>query len=147
MSSTATADQSETLHEQLEIWEEFKTETRPLIGAFGLLKEYYDALREHGQLIGRPMVKELLEVSHQTIEYYLKRGRLTDVSIGPMKLIPVSEVLSIWKERHEAGKLDYKPEGHLGGKEGPLSNKQAFEMITSLCLDDGLVAALSPKAK
>ena len=145
MSSTATAAQPDTVEEQPEFWEEFKTDIKPLTGAFGLLKEYYDALQKHGQLIGRPMVKEILEVDHKAIEYYLKRGRLTDVRIGPMNLVPVSEVLSIWKERHESGRISQKKEGHIGGKDGPLSNSEILRMVGGLDMNEPWLEALKPK--
>ena len=143
MSNTLEADDHPELFDK-EVVADFINEVKAIEGPFALMKKFYSARRKHGELIGRPLAKELLEVSSQAIDGYLSRGRLTDVQIGPLKLVPVNEVLGIWKERYDNGKLVYDRNSKLGGKDGPLSNKEAFEMVTSLCMDEGFLAATDP---
>ena len=141
MSTTATAPQPEISDDQTEmgfVEEVIKdgiNEVKAIEGPIALIKKYYAARRKHGELIGRSLAAHILEVSAQTVHAYLARGRMSDVQIGPMKLVPVNEVLSIWKERHDNGQLVYDRNSKLGGQEGPLTRKQAMEIVAGL--EDG----------
>ena len=115
-------------------------EVKAIEGPISLIKKYYNARRKHGELIGRSMAAHILEVSAQNIHAYLARGRMSDVQIGPMKLVPVNEVLSIWKERHDNGQLVYDRDSKLGGKDGPYTRKEVVELIGGL--EDGWTSHL-----
>lgn len=118
-----------------EVINDFVNEVKAIDGPIALIKKYYSARRKHGELIGRPMATEILEVDPSVLHRYLSRGRLSDVQIGPMKLVPVNEVLSIWKERHDNGQLVYDRNSKLGGKDGPYTRKQVLEIVGGL--EDG----------
>lgn len=149
MSTAATAPQPEISDDQTEMgfveevkkeWDQTKREIAPIDGPIALIKKYYAARRKHGELIGRSLAAHILEVSAQNIHAYLARGRMSDVQIGPMKLVPVNEVLSIWKERHDNGQLVYDRNSKLGGKEGPYTRKQVMEIVAGL--EDGWTSHL-----
>jgi hypothetical protein len=141
MLTTATAPQPEISDDQMEmgfvdeVIKDGINEVKAIEGPLALIKKYYSARRKHGELIGRSMAAHILEISAQTVHAYLARGRMSDVQIGPMKLVPVNEVLSIWKERHDNGQLVYDRDSKLGGKDGPLTRKQVLQMVGGL--EDG----------
>ena len=118
-----------------EVINDFINEVKAIDGPLALIKKYYSARRKHGELIGRSMAAHILEISDPTVHGYIGRGRLSDVQIGPMKLVPVNEVLSIWKERHDNGKLVYDRNSKLGGKEGALTRKEVLQLVGGL--EDG----------
>jgi hypothetical protein len=118
-----------------EVINTFVNEVKVIDSPIALIKKYYSARRKYGELIGRPMATHVLEVDASTLHRYLSRGRLSDVQIGPMKLVPVNEVLSIWKERQDNGQLVYDRDSKLGGKDGPYTRKQVLEMVGGL--EDG----------
>ena len=137
MSNTVEAEVSDDQPELFaeEVIKDCINEVKAFDGPLALIKKYYSARRKHGELIGRSMVAHILEISDPTVHGYINRGRLSDVQIGPMKLVPVNEVLSIWKERHDNGKLVYDRNSKLGGKEGALTRKQVLQLVGGL--EDG----------
>ena len=137
MSNTVEAEVSDDQPELFaeEVMKDFVNEVKAIEGPLALIKKYYSARRKHGELIGRSMAAQILEVHASCVQRYCERGRMSDVHIGPMKLVPVNEVLAIWKERHDNGKLVYDRNSKLGGKDGPLTRKQVLQMVGGL--EDG----------
>jgi hypothetical protein len=137
MSNTVDAEVSDDQPELFaeEVINDFVNEVKGIEGPLSLIKKYYSARRKHGELIGRSMAAHILEIGAPTVHGYIGRGRLSDVQIGPMKLVPVNEVLSIWTERHGNGQLVYDRNSKLGGKDGPLTRKQVLQLIGGL--EDG----------
>lgn len=74
------------------------------IGPLELLRAWRKAHAEHpGGLLARPLAAEILGCSTGQIATWCGRGRLTDVVIGPVRLVPADEVIALWKERKEQG--------------------------------------------
>lgn len=73
------------------------------LGPLQVIRAYREAKKLHGDLISRPLACEILGVSGGQLAVWCIRGRLTDVAIGPVKLVPSDEVIALWKERHQGG--------------------------------------------
>ena len=100
------------------------------------MRKYFAAQKKYGHLVTRPMAAELLQVAPQSIQSYLRRGRLTDIKIGPTAFIPATEVMAIWKERYETG----KPVGGGGGPKAKgvakMTRLQAAKLVSSCWVGD-----------
>lgn len=81
------------------------------IGPLELLREFRSAQRKHGNLITRPLASAILGVGTETIATWCNRGRLTNISIGPVRLVPGDEVEALYHERAR-GELSQGGRGH-----------------------------------
>lgn len=74
------------------------------VGPLELLRQWRKANAEHPNgLLARPLAAEILGVSTAQISSWVGRGRLTDICIGPCKLLCADEVIALRKERMEEG--------------------------------------------
>lgn len=74
------------------------------IGPLQLYRAWRKAQAEHpGGLLARPLAAEILGVSHGQLGSWISRGRLTNVCIGPVKMVPADEVMALWRERRDKG--------------------------------------------
>lgn len=74
------------------------------LGPLQLIRAWRKANADHpGGLIARPLAAEILGISTAHISSLVGRGRFTDVAIGPCKLLPVDEVMALWRERRDEG--------------------------------------------
>lgn len=89
--------------EQLELITDDDRVSAEHIGPLQLFREFRKAQAEHGDLLARPLAAEILGVPAGHVAVWCMRGRLTDVQIGPVRLVPANEVLALWKERAENG--------------------------------------------
>lgn len=69
------------------------------IGPLQLFRAFRKAREEYGELLSRPLVCEVLGVTSGQLSVWLSRGRLTDVAIGTVRLVPADEVLALYQER------------------------------------------------
>lgn len=99
MSATATADDLE----QFELITDDPRVSTDEIGPLQLIRAFRDARKKYGDLIARPLACEILGVTGGQLAVWCLRGRLTDVAIGPVKLVPADEVVALWKERQAGG--------------------------------------------
>lgn len=97
MSNASTVEQFELINDDPRVDEAD-------LGPLELLRAWRKAHAEHpGGLLARPLAAEILGVSGGHIATWCGRGRLTDVVIGPCRLVPADEVIALWKERKEQG--------------------------------------------
>ena len=71
------------------------------LGPIALLSQFRAAQAEHGELIARPLAAAILGVSAQQVGYWCLKGRLTNIEIGPVKMVSGSEVQALYQERLE----------------------------------------------
>lgn len=95
MGTTATIDDPG----QLELIEDDPRVPAEELGPLQLIRAFRAAKNEHGDLIARPLAAEILGVGANQIGVWTARGRLTDVRVGSVKLVPAAEVLALFKER------------------------------------------------
>lgn len=74
------------------------------MGPIQLLRAWKQAYSDHpGGLIARPLAAAILGISTAHVANLCARGRLSDVSIGPCKLVSAAEVEALWEERKRNG--------------------------------------------
>lgn len=97
MSKACTAEQFELISDDPRVDESD-------VGPLELIRQWRKAHADHpGGLVTRPFAAELLGISTSQIGVWTLSGRLTDVVIGPARMLPVDEVMAMWRERREQG--------------------------------------------
>lgn len=73
------------------------------VSGLRLVKEWKAQVKLHGHLVTRAFAAEVLGCSTAQVASFTSRGRLTDVRMGPVVMVPIREVLALWHERAEEG--------------------------------------------
>lgn len=73
------------------------------LSARELYRLWKEAKALHGDLVTRAFAAALLGCSTSQVSVWATRGRLSDVAIGPVHLVPIREVIALWNERAKEG--------------------------------------------
>lgn len=73
------------------------------LSARELYRLWKEATALHGDLVTRAFAAALLGCSTSQVSVWATRGRLSDVAIGPVRMVPIREVLALWNERAKEG--------------------------------------------